>query len=266
MAFASPSSITPKPVTAIESNSSCNLDLDTGHQKSLMLSRHAQHADSEQHAEQHDDNAHPLPPLQSSLQTVYGITTTDTNLSSTFPSSCSTPNVSHAASRSLDDVKNDGPYPSSALPPAVEPQSSPLTDNNFHASVTSKIEVSSSHPINHVVRSSILHLKRFNPAIVLQNCGSVARDHLASERTFLAYVHTSLSLSSAGVGVVQLLTITDLIFPISSEIPIMDASKKMKKFAMPLGVLTQVLALYILFLGESFLLQRQVSSTVKVWA
>lgn len=34
----------------------------------------------------------------------------------------------------------------------------------------------------------------------LQNSGSVARDHLALERTFLAYMRTSLAIASAGVG------------------------------------------------------------------
>jgi uncharacterized membrane protein YidH (DUF202 family) len=34
----------------------------------------------------------------------------------------------------------------------------------------------------------------------LENSGSVARDHLASERTFLAYVRTSLALASSGLG------------------------------------------------------------------
>jgi len=34
----------------------------------------------------------------------------------------------------------------------------------------------------------------------LQNRGSVARDHLALERTFLAYTRTSLTVASAGVG------------------------------------------------------------------
>jgi hypothetical protein len=38
------------------------------------------------------------------------------------------------------------------------------------------------------------------PSITLVNEGSVARDHLASERTFLAYVRTSLAISSMGVG------------------------------------------------------------------
>jgi len=34
----------------------------------------------------------------------------------------------------------------------------------------------------------------------LENSGSVARDHLASERTFLAYMRTSLTIVSTGVG------------------------------------------------------------------
>jgi hypothetical protein len=34
----------------------------------------------------------------------------------------------------------------------------------------------------------------------LENTGSVARDHLASERTWLAYVRSSLAIASAGVG------------------------------------------------------------------
>ncbi|KAG5639862.1 hypothetical protein DXG03_002776, partial [Asterophora parasitica] len=37
------------------------------------------------------------------------------------------------------------------------------------------------------------------PSLVLENSGSVARDHLASERTFLAYVRTSLLLATTGV-------------------------------------------------------------------
>ncbi|KAG6831658.1 hypothetical protein H0H87_004608 [Tephrocybe sp. NHM501043] len=37
-------------------------------------------------------------------------------------------------------------------------------------------------------------------SLTLENQGSVARDHLASERTFLAYVRTSLAIASSGVG------------------------------------------------------------------
>lgn len=39
-----------------------------------------------------------------------------------------------------------------------------------------------------------------NVSVTLENSGSVARDHLASERTFLAYMRTSLTIASAGVG------------------------------------------------------------------
>ena len=42
--------------------------------------------------------------------------------------------------------------------------------------------------------------ERWKPALTLENSGSVARDHLASERTFLAYVRTSLTIASTGVG------------------------------------------------------------------
>jgi Domain of unknown function (DUF202) len=38
-------------------------------------------------------------------------------------------------------------------------------------------------------------------SLVLENTGSVARDHLANERTWLAYVRTSLSIAGTGVGV-----------------------------------------------------------------
>ena len=38
-------------------------------------------------------------------------------------------------------------------------------------------------------------------SLILENKGNVARDHLASERTYLAYVRTSLATASAGVGV-----------------------------------------------------------------
>lgn len=45
-----------------------------------------------------------------------------------------------------------------------------------------------------------LRRSRYRPSLVLKNSGSVARDHLASERTFLAYVRTSMGLASMGVG------------------------------------------------------------------
>lgn len=42
--------------------------------------------------------------------------------------------------------------------------------------------------------------RSWHPTLILENSGSVARDHLASERTFLAYMRTSLTIASTGVG------------------------------------------------------------------
>ena len=49
-------------------------------------------------------------------------------------------------------------------------------------------------------RDTSLRNSYYGPCLLLENSGSVARDHLASERTYLAYVRTSLALASAGVG------------------------------------------------------------------
>lgn len=47
-------------------------------------------------------------------------------------------------------------------------------------------------------------------SLTLDNTQSVARDHLANERTFLAWLRTSLTFASAGVALTQLFRITDL--------------------------------------------------------
>ncbi|CAE6413502.1 hypothetical protein BN14_04776 [Rhizoctonia solani AG-1 IB] len=71
---------------------------------------------------------------------------------------------------------------------------------------------------------------KFSPQMVLENSGSVARDHLANERTWLAYVRTSLAIASTGVALVQL-------FTIAAQQPAGTVliGAKLQRFARPLG-------------------------------
>ncbi|KAF8838494.1 hypothetical protein BDN67DRAFT_862118, partial [Paxillus ammoniavirescens] len=77
--------------------------------------------------------------------------------------------------------------------------------------------------------------------LVLENKGNAARDHLASERTYLAYVRTSLACSSAGVALLQLFTLTN---DSASHGGINE-----QKFGKALGATTILFGLGILLLG-----------------
>lgn len=88
-------------------------------------------------------------------------------------------------------------------------------------------------------------------SLTLENNGSVARDHLASERTFLAYTRTSLVLASTGVALVQLISISS-----SASMPVGDNATTststgalVHRYARPLGATTVLLALLFLVVG-----------------
>lgn len=100
-------------------------------------------------------------------------------------------------------------------------------------------------------------ITRVRPCLVLENSGSVARDHLAAERTFLAYARTSLALATMGVStyhtwtqsfdnetyatspaLVQLLALTP------TKIP--NALERMGKV---IGALTALLGMLIMLVG-----------------
>ena len=132
----------------------------------------------------------------------------------------------------------DTPYPShsrsSSLSRVVSPEQvtpKPKSEENVELSVN---PTTTSIPIHH------RRYYYFHPALVLQNSGSVARDHLASERTFLAYTRTSLGLASAGVAFVQLFTMSDRSKP----------TPAINRFATPLGLSTLGMALIVLIIGE----------------
>ncbi|KAF8967111.1 hypothetical protein BDZ97DRAFT_1656910 [Flammula alnicola] len=76
----------------------------------------------------------------------------------------------------------------------------------------------------------------------LENSGSVARDHLASERTFLAYMRTSLAIASSGVALVQLFSAASVSVPQGS-------AHRLHLYIRPLGASTIVIGLIVLFIG-----------------
>ncbi|KIM78477.1 hypothetical protein PILCRDRAFT_98382 [Piloderma croceum F 1598] len=88
-----------------------------------------------------------------------------------------------------------------------------------------------------------------SPSLTLENCGSVARDHLASERTFLAYVRTSLAIASTGVALVQLFTISGFSSTKPSSGGLTPTTPAIQRYARPLGATTVVLGLVVLVIG-----------------
>ncbi|KAF8495797.1 hypothetical protein F5888DRAFT_1615505 [Russula emetica] len=93
----------------------------------------------------------------------------------------------------------------------------------------------------------------FSLSLTLRNTGSVARDHLSSERTFLAYVRTSLSFASAGVALVQLFRVS-----VTASANSSSASSHVTSYARPLGATLIAFGMVVLVTGTHryFLIQR----------
>ncbi|KAH6912764.1 hypothetical protein BKA70DRAFT_1559234 [Coprinopsis sp. MPI-PUGE-AT-0042] len=86
-------------------------------------------------------------------------------------------------------------------------------------------------------------------ALNLENSGSVARDHLASERTFLAYVRTSLAVASSGVALIQLFTVASRGPLSNAHEAIIAAGPGVERFIRPLGCTTVLIGISILAIG-----------------
>lgn len=93
---------------------------------------------------------------------------------------------------------------------------------------------------------------RINLSLI--NRGSVARDHLASERTFLAYVRTSLGIASSGVGTPCYAYLTSMRTNANgSGVALMqffNVGAKTKAISQPLGATIIFMAIVVLSLGQ----------------
>ncbi|CAN3357680.1 hypothetical protein DICA3_C13366 [Diutina catenulata] len=94
-----------------------------------------------------------------------------------------------------------------------------------------------------------------SPSLSLENKGSVARDHMANERTFLAWLRTSLSFITIGIGVTQLFRLESKATEVQVNYGIVkldhkdDKSQVIRAYGKPLGSVFIILGILTLIFG-----------------
>ncbi|KAL6449889.1 hypothetical protein SBY92_002363 [Candida maltosa Xu316] len=86
--------------------------------------------------------------------------------------------------------------------------------------------------------------------LVLKNVGSVARDHMANERTFLSWIRTGLTFLTFGIGFVQF-------YRLDSKTDADEKTTTIESLSKPVGTLCVILSIMTMLFGTMRYLQVQ---------
>ncbi|KAL0074545.1 hypothetical protein F4703DRAFT_1798993 [Phycomyces blakesleeanus] len=84
---------------------------------------------------------------------------------------------------------------------------------------------------------------RLSFSLIVENKNSAARDHLANERTFLAWLRTSLSLFTAGIAVTQ-------VYNLSPSAPSKDGAEERARIGRGVGLAFFLLSILFLYFAN----------------